>query len=258
MALSPPLAYAQPAYTADKELALGKRLAADLERNVVVVNDPAITGYVDRIARKLAETAILRTPLTTKVISGSDAYATTFPGGFLYLDSTLILDAVSEAELAGVIAHQIGHLALSPASIYQTAGTVSLAFMANGRCARCGLHSACVGIAMPMAFLAASRDREAEADELALGYMQSAGYDPGALVDFYGRMAKPQPGAVSRVFDQGQTVNESTRAEADSMRNAGVFVVTSSGFEEVQRRVAPPVPNIVSRTSVPSLRRNGP
>jgi predicted Zn-dependent protease len=256
MVLSPLLAHAQPGYSADKELALGKQLASELERNVAVVNDPAITGYVDRMARNLAETAILRTPLTTKVVSGSNAYATTLPGGFLYVDSTLILDAASEAEVASVIAHQIGHLELSPAPIYQTAGTIPLTFM-GGQCVRCGLHSACMGMAIPMGFLATSRDREAKADQLALGNLQNAGYDPGALVDFYGRMTKPQPGAVSRVFAQGQTVSESTRAEVESMRNARVFVVTRSEFEEIQRRVAPPLANAVRRTSVPSLRTNG-
>jgi len=256
IALSPLLANAQPVYSADKELVLGKHLAAEFERNVAVVNDAAITAYVDRMARSLAKTATLRTPLTTKVVSGSNAYATTFPGGFLYVDSTLILDAASEAELAGVLAHQIGHLALWPASTYQTAGTIPLTFM-GGQCVRCGLHSACMGMAIPMAFLATSRDREAKADELALGYMQNAGYDPGALVDFYARMTKPQPGAVSRVFAQGQTVSESTRTEVDSMRNAHVFVVTSSEFEEIQRKVAAPLANAVRRTSVPSLRRTG-
>ena len=109
---------------------------------------------------------------------------------------------------------------------------------------------------MPMASLATSRDSEAKADELALGYMQSTGYDPGALVDFYGRIPKPQRGAVSRVFDPGLTVPESARAEAESMRNARTFVVTSSEFEEIQRRVAALLPHAVPRT-VPSLRRSG-
>lgn len=258
MALSALLIHAQPVYTADKELALGKQLAVELERKVPIVNDPAVTAYVNRVAGKLAATAILRTPLTTKVISGSNAYATVLPGGFLDLDSTLILDAVSEAELAGVIAHQIGHLALTPASNYATTGTIPLASIgAGGLCVRCGLHSVCMGVAIPMAFLATNRDREAKADELALGYMQNAGYDPGALVDFYGRMPKPERGAVSQVFDLGLTMPESTRAAAESMRNARSFIVTSSEFEEIQRRMAALLPNAVPRTGVPSLSRSG-
>jgi predicted Zn-dependent protease len=100
VAVSTLLAHAQPVYTADKELALGKQLAAEVERRVAVVNDPAISGYVDRIARKLAATAVLRTLLTIKVVSGSNAYVTTLPGGFLDVDSKLISDAASEAELA--------------------------------------------------------------------------------------------------------------------------------------------------------------
>jgi Zn-dependent protease with chaperone function len=268
MALSRLLAYAQPVYTADKELAVGKQLAAELERNVAVINDPAITAYVNRVAGKLAETAKLLTPLTIKVISGSNAYATIQPGGFLDVDSTLILDAVSEAELAGVIAHQIGHLAVWQASNYEqqigylalwqayTNGTIPLTFMGGGLCVRCGLHSFC-GVGIPIGSLATSRDREAKADELALGYMQSAGYDPDGLVDFYDRMPKPQRGTLSQVFDPGLTMPESTREAAASMRNAHIFIVTSSEFEGIQQRVAALLPKAVPRTRVPSLSRDG-
>jgi Zn-dependent protease with chaperone function len=108
---------------------------------------------VNRLAGKLAQTAALRAPLTIKVISGSNAYTTVLPGGVLDVDSTLILDAMSEAEVAGVIAHQIAHLALLPS------------IETGELCVRCGLHSMCTAPAIPMAFLATSRDREGKADE---------------------------------------------------------------------------------------------
>jgi len=230
LAVSALLTHAQSVSTADKELA----------RDAAVITDPAITAYVNRLAGKLAQIATLRPPLTVKVISGFNAYTTVLPGGFLDVDSTLILDAMSEAEVAGVIAHQIAHLALLPS------------IEAGELCVRCGLHSMCTAPAIPMAFLATSRDREGKADALALGYMQNAGYDPRALPDFYGRIAKAQRGAVARVFDAGLTMPESTLAKAESMRNARYLIVTSSEFEDIQRRVAA-LRNSAPQTRVPSL-----
>jgi len=235
LAVSALPAHAQSVSTANNELA----------RDAAVVTDPAITAYVNRLAGKLAQTAALRAPLTIKVISGSNAYTTVLPGGVLDVDSTLILDAMSEAEVAGVIAHQIAHLALLPS------------IETGGQCVRCGLHSLCTAPAIPMAFLATSRDREGKADELALGYMQNAGYDPRALADFYGRIAKAQRGAVARVFDVGLLMPESTRVEAESMRNARSLIVTSSDFEDIQSRVAALLRSSVPRTRVPSLNRSG-
>ena len=220
------VAFTQPAYSPDRELALGKQLAAEIERNAAVINDPAITGYVDRTTRKLAATAQLRTPLTVKVISGPNLYTITLPGGFLDISTRLIVEAANEAELAGVIAHQLGHLVLGPASPPQPAapGAIPLLFMGGGLCVRVPAHAAGVGLAIPTWYLAASRETEAQADELGLDYMQNAGYDPGALADFYGRIPKIMP--------------ESTRIKADSMRNGRSFVVTTSEFAEIQRKVA--------------------
>jgi predicted Zn-dependent protease len=258
-ALVPLLASAQADYSPEKELALGKQLAAEVERNAIVIGDPAITGYVDRIARKVAGTARLRTALTIKVISGPDAYATTLPGGFVDVNTKLISEAANEAELAGVIAHQIGHLALwpgkSPAPAPDAIGTIPLVFMGGGLCVR-GPARSPVGLAMPMGYLASSRETEAKADELALAYLESAGYDPGALPDFHDRIAKRKPGSMPRVFDRGLAISEATRTQAESMRNARIFVVNTSEFEEVRRKVAALAPaQAVVPADPPSLKK---
>ena len=115
---------------------------------------------------------------------------------------------------------------------------------------------------MPVGYLASSRETEAKADELALAYMESAGYDPGALPDFYERIPKRKPGSASRVFDPGMTMPEATRTQAESMRNARIFVVNTSEFEETRRKVAALAPaqaaaraNPPSRTNPPSLKK---
>jgi predicted Zn-dependent protease len=255
IAILPLLASAQ---SVQQELTLGKQLATEVERNANLIADPAINAYVNRIVPKIAAYATLRTPLTIKMISGAAGYATILPGGFCYVNSRLILEAANEAELAGVIAHQIGHLALWRSTPAGGPGTIPLFFMgsAGGLCAR-GTPGplGAVGLAMPMGALATNRETESKADELGLGYMEKAGYDPGALADFYERMPKPKPGSISKVFDPGVVFPESTRTQAEALRNNRTFVVTTSEFDDMQRRVAElprPTPAPENR---PSLQR---
>lgn len=251
-----PLANAQPHYTPDKEMALGQQLASEFERHATIISDPVTVAYIDRIVGKLTTSVELRASLTIKLISGPDAYAITLPGGFIDVNTTLILKAANEAELAGVIAHQIGHLALWPVTPSETPmiGTIPLLFVGGlgGLCIR---GTAEAGLAMPMGYLAGSREGEAKADELGLGYLESAGYDPGALADFYERMPRPKVGSVSRVFDPGRIMPEKTRTQAEIMRNARTFVVTTSEFEEIRQRVAA-LPSAGAKTgdSQPSLK----
>jgi predicted Zn-dependent protease len=260
VALGPLLAGAQTVYTPENELALGKQLAAEVEQHAQVIADPAITGYVDRIARKVAAGASLRAALTVKVISGTDNYAIILPGGFLDIGTGAIREARNEAELAGVIAHQIGHLMLWPASNPPQPGaviTIPLLFMGpGGLCVRGPAGASGAGLAMPVGYMAASRTTEAKADELGLGYLDTAGYDPGALADFYGRIPKAKAGTASRVFDPGLTMPEATRAQAEEMRNARVFVVNTSEFEDVQRKAAGLAPaQAAVRGDAPSLKK---
>jgi predicted Zn-dependent protease len=237
-------------------------MAALVERDATVIADPTIAGYVDRVARRLMASVPLRTPLTVKVISGHDTLTATLPGGFLDVDTRLILEVANEAELAGVIAHQIGHLVLwpvTPAAVdTPTASQIPLLFVGGrgGFCARSSGRPPGAGLAIPIGYLASSRETEVRADELALCYLESAGYDPGALADFYGRTAKAAPGTVRRVFDQGLIMPESTRTQAEAMRNARMFVVNTSEFEEIRRKVAAlPSPVAPTHANQPSLKR---
>ena len=233
-------------------------MASEVERGATVIGDPEIIDYVNRIVRKLTPTVTLRNPLTIKLLSGPNAYAIALPGGFIDVNTRLIMDAVNEAELAGVIAHQIGHLVLWPLTPTPPetpmTGAIPLLFMGGGGLCVRGTPGA--GLAMPMGYLARSSEGEVKAGDLGLGYMESAGYDPGALADFYERIPKPKAGTVSRVLDLGLTIPETTRTRAEAIRNARMFVVTTSQFQEIQRRTAGlPSPAGAIRDGQPSLLR---
>lgn len=173
-------------YSRKREHALGERLAATLDRSTKIVTDPVVEGYVNRLGQKLVRYSDADVPFTIKVIDTGDiprAYG--LPGGFLYVDSALILSADGEAELAAVMAHEIAHVAARHATRALTRRDLtdvigSMAMMAGPA----GAGVADVGgIAGPLSVKKFSRDAEYEADLLGIEYAYAAGYDPQALLD---------------------------------------------------------------------------
>ena len=98
-------------YSIDKEIALGKQLAQDVERQAKIIDDPVISEYVNRVGQNLVRNSDAKVPFTIKVIDTEDINAFALPGGFFFVNSGLILKADTEAELAGVMAHEIAHVA---------------------------------------------------------------------------------------------------------------------------------------------------
>src|ERR1700736_1654405 len=193
-------------YSLEKEIALGKGLAQEVERQAKIINDPVIAEYVNRLGQNLVRNSDAKVPFTIKVIDSEEVNAFALPGGFFYVNSGLILKADTEAELAGVMAHEIGHVAARHGTRQATRGeiaqlaTIPLIFM--GGWAGYGIRQA-ASVAIPISFLSFSRAMEAEADLLGLEYMYKAGYDPVAFVDFFEKvqsLEKKKPGTMSKVF----------------------------------------------------------
>src|SRR5207253_1921430 len=98
-------------YSLNKEVAMGRQLAADVDRQGKFIEDPVVTEYVNRVGQNLALHSDAKIPFTIKVLDSDDVNAFALPGGFLYVNKGAILAADTEAELAGVMAHEIGHVA---------------------------------------------------------------------------------------------------------------------------------------------------
>src|SRR6201998_1523113 len=175
-------------YSLEKEIALGKQLAQEVERQAKIIDDPVIAEYVNRVGKNLVRNSDAKVPFTIKVIDTEEVNAFALPGGFFFVNSGLILKADTEAELAGVMAHEIGHVAARHGTRQATRGeiaqlaTIPLIFM--GGWGGFGIRPA-ASVAIPVSFLSFSRAQEAEADLLGLEYMYKAGYDPAAFVDFF-------------------------------------------------------------------------
>jgi predicted Zn-dependent protease len=235
-------------YSVERQVAMGRQYAQQIESQIKLVNDPVVTEYVNRIGQNLVRNSDAQVPFTIKVIDSDVVNAMALPGGFFYVNSGLILAADEEAEVAGVMAHEIAHVAachvareITRSQLMQIA---SIPFIFIGG----GIGYAGYELAGPAALLGIlkfSRGFEAEADYLGVEYMYRAGYDPSAFVSFFEKiqaMEKKKPGTVSKMFEthpQNADRIEKSQEEIRKILPAKQqYVVTTSEFDEVKARLA--------------------
>jgi predicted Zn-dependent protease len=203
---------------------------------------------VNRIGQNLVRNSDAQVPFTIKVVDSDEVNAFALPGGFFYVNSGLILAADEESELAGVMAHEIAHVAARHATRQLTRaqwaniGTIPLIFVGGG--IGYAVRSA-AGIGLPMGFLAFSRGFESEADFLGLQYMYKAGYDPNAYVAFFEKLQareKKKAGTLAKAFStHPQTPDRITKSQEEISKilpARAQYVVTTSEFADVKARLA--------------------
>ena len=235
-------------YSIDKEIALGKQLAAEVERTAKVVDDPLVAEYINRVGQNLARNSDGKVPFEFKILESPQINAFALPGGFLFVHTGLILQAETEGELAGVLAHEIAHVAARHATRQATRGqlfnlaSIPLIFVGGGL--GYAVRSA-AGLALPLTFLTFSRGFEREADCLGVQYLYSTGYDPQAFVQFFEKLQakeKKKPGTLAKAFSSHpQTPDriEATQKEIESvLPDREQYVVTTSEFDDVKARLA--------------------
>jgi predicted Zn-dependent protease len=235
-------------YSTATEIRIGRLYADQIDRSALLITDPVVTAYVNRIGQNLVRNSDCKVPFTIQVIDSGQINAFALPGGFLFVNSGLIINAGSEAELAGVMAHEIAHVCAHHAMREMTrmnyAQLGGIPLMMIGGWTGYGVWEASA-FAVPMAFLEFSREFEQQADYLGVQYMYRAGYDPDALISFFERvqaLEKHKPGLVAKAFsDHPQTPERILRTQEEIARilpPRTEYLVTTSEFDDVKARLA--------------------
>ena len=236
-------------YSLEHEIALGKQLSQEVEKQAKFINDPIVIEYVNRVGQNLVRNSDAQVPFTIKVIDSDVVNAFALPGGFFYVNSGLILHADEESELAGVMAHEIAHVCArhgtkqaTKSDIIQVGAMVATIFIPYtwaGYAIYQGMN-----FAIPMTFLKFTRVDEAEADYLGLQYMYKAGYDPNAFVSFFEKVQadeKKQPGTIPKIFSTHPPTPERIVAAQNEIAKIlparDEYIVTTSEFDTVKRRL---------------------
>src|SRR5215470_11158579 len=234
-------------YSLERQIAMGKDYSHQVESTSRLVTDPLITEYINRIGQNLVRNSDAQVPFTIKVIDSDDINAFAFPGGFFYVDTGLIDAAQDEAELAGVMAHEIAHVAACHAARGCTRGQLMHKatfpmMMIGGPIVSVAYEG--MTVAMPFTFLKFSRKFELEADYLAMQYMYKAGYDPQALTSVFERvksMEKHKESAIARAFESHPQTKDrilKTQEEIDTLLPPETaYTVDTSDFAAIKERL---------------------
>ena len=231
----------------EKEVKLGRELAAEVDRESKFVDDPIITEFINRVGQNIVLHSDAKVPFTIKVIDSDEVNAFALPGGFFYVNKGLILAADNEAELAGVMAHEIGHVAARHAMENQTKGTIAEYLALAGSIFIGGIpgliYQNTAGLGLMGMFMKFSRSAEEEADKLGVQYMYAAGYDPNAMATMFEKLEaknKKKPGLISRAFASHPAPPDrraSALALAARFPEREEYVISTSEFQKVKARL---------------------
>ncbi len=235
-------------YSLEKQVELGKQVSQQVEQGAKLINDPVITEYINRLGQNLVRNSDSRVPFTIKVIDSDEINAFALPGGFFYVNSGLILAADNEAELAGVMSHEIAHVAACHAAREETRGqlvnlaSIPLIFVGGG--VGYAVRTA-ASLGLPVSFLKFSRGFESEADFLGVEYMYKAGYDPQSFIAFFEKIQakeKKKPGTLSKAFESHpQTPDRISKSQAEIehiLPPRPQYIDNTSEFDQVKARLS--------------------
>ncbi|MGC2193242.1 MAG: M48 family metallopeptidase [Terriglobales bacterium] len=236
-------------YSVEGQINMGRQYAEQVDSSSKLIKDPVITEYVNRVGQNLVRNSDSKVPFTIKVVDADVINAFALPGGFFYVNTGLILAADNEAELAGVMAHEIAHVAACHIARQNTRGTLAqlasipLIFTTGGLGGLAAQEAA--GLALPAAMFKFSRGFEAEADYLGVQYMYKSGYDPQAFTAFFEKIEaqeKKKPGTFSKAFETHPPTPdriEKSQEEIEKLLPAlPTYKVDTSEFEDVKARLA--------------------
>ena len=239
--------FAKMSMSVEKEVALGRQVSAEIDRQSKLIDDPIITEYVNRVGQNIVNHSDAKIPFTIKVVDTDEVNAFALPGGFFYVNKGLLLAADNEAEVAGVMAHEIAHVAARHYVETQAKGTVAQIGLIAGSIFLGGIPGMILqntaGLGLAAGFSKFSRDAESEADKLGVQYLYAAGYDPSAMSTMFEKLAsqnKKKPGFLAKTFaSHPQSIDrlETSKALVARFPPREEYVLSTSEFQRVKNRL---------------------
>lgn len=257
-------------FSVEQDKEIGRKSAAEAESQLPILNDRSINAFVAALGMRLASVAPgADYPWQFKVVNASDINAFALPGGYLYFNRGLIEAATTEGQLAGVMAHEIAHVALRHGTNQASKAYLSqmgLGVMAgltgrNGGSTGRTLN-AVGGFGLNALFLKFSRTDEEQADVVGAQIMARAGYNPRDMVDFFEMLRSARshdPGRVEQFFSSHPAPKDRATRIRNEMRALVIKPTrTVGGFKQARSELqgmppAPSSPSIVqAKTSAPA------
>jgi len=235
-------------YSLDSQVKAGQEFARQVESTSHLITDPVVNEYVNRVGQNLARNSDTKLPFTIKVLDVKEPNAFALPGGYMFVNAGTILMADDESELAGVMAHEIGHVAACHAARGQTRGTLAQLAMIpvvimTGGIAGIGVNQA-ANLGIPAAFSKFSRTFEAQADYLGVQYAYKAGYDPNGMINFFEKLQaleKRRPGFAMKLYgDHPQTPDRIAKSQKEIgsiLPPREQYMIDTSDFEQAKKRL---------------------
>ena len=236
-------------YTLDSQVKMGREFAQQVEQTSHLITDPVVNEYINRLGQNLQRNSDTKLPFTIKILDVEEPNAFALPGGFMFVNAGTILLADDESEVAGVMAHEIGHVAACHSARQATRGNLAQFAMIpvmimTGGLAGMGINQA-ANFGIPAIFSKFGRNFEAQADYLGIQYAYKAGYDPNGMVNFFEKLnalIKKRPGFTMKLYgDHPQPPDRVAKSqqEIDTILPAREqYIVDSSDFEQVKKRLA--------------------
>jgi len=237
-------------YTLDSQVRMGQEFARQVEQTSHLITDPMVNEYVNRLGQNLSRNSDTKVPFTIKILDVEEPNAFALPGGFMFVNAGALLMADDESELAGVMAHEIGHVAACHAARGQTRGAIAQIAMIpvvimTGGIAGIGVNQA-ANYGIPALFSKFGRNFEAQADYLGVQYAYKAGYDPNGMTTFFEKIDafynKKRVGLSERLYgNHPQTPDRIAKTQQEIgaiLPPRDQYIVSSSDFEQAKKRLA--------------------
>jgi hypothetical protein len=233
-------------FSAEQDLEIGRQSAGEAERQLPVMNDREVNDYINRIGQKLAANAGgPRFPYTFKVVNASDINAFALPGGPVYINRGIIENSKNEGEVAGVLAHEIAHVALRHGTHQASkayAAQAGLSILGGLLGGKVGNNTAAIlntvgGLGLNVLFLKFSRELETQADVRGAQILAASGYSPADMVSFFQTLEKTDKAKKTSFLashpappDRISRINK----EAQALRVTGTPTTNVAELREVQ------------------------